>query len=251
MNDYDRFEIAVIIPCFNEEDFIFNALEQIENYLSKRYNYKLIVIDDSSRDSTEDMFFAYRYKNPDSRAILISHEKNMGKGQAVLTGMMASMDSDYCLIMDCDMSAPINMIERLYPCRLQYDMVAGSRHMKGSQIIKNQPIKRRIMSKLFYIIVQTMFGFGIRDSQCGMKLISHDAMELLINKSVIQRFAFDVEFFAILRENNFTFCEIPIQWSDTKPHGASNSQAFSMLKDLFKIRKNAIEGKYYVDKRSD
>ena len=46
-------KIFIQIPCFNEEKQIENTIKEIKNSIdTKKYDYKIIVIDDGSNDQT-------------------------------------------------------------------------------------------------------------------------------------------------------------------------------------------------------
>jgi len=86
-------KICLIIPAYNEEPRIGAVLDVVTeiNYLSQ-----IIVVDDGSRDQTEEVSRRYPVKT-------LRHDHNRGKGAALQTGLNASSDADYFLFLDADL----------------------------------------------------------------------------------------------------------------------------------------------------
>ena len=72
-------DLSIVIPAFNEENTIIEILERVNNQNSKNYELEIIVIDDSSTDSTKELLD----NNPNLYSKFISLKKNLGKGGAV------------------------------------------------------------------------------------------------------------------------------------------------------------------------
>ena len=66
--------IGIIIPCYNEEENIFELIKQLKNKIKK--NYKIVVIDDSKNN------LKIKIKN----VVYIHRKKKLGRGSAVLLG---------------------------------------------------------------------------------------------------------------------------------------------------------------------
>ena len=74
--------IITIIPAYNEE----NAIAQVVNCV-KKYS-DVIVVDDGSTDQTSQLA-----KNAGAK--VLKHNKNMGKGAAIKTGLGSAIKDDY------------------------------------------------------------------------------------------------------------------------------------------------------------
>jgi dolichyl-phosphate beta-glucosyltransferase len=120
-----------------------------------------------------------------------------------------------------------------------YDIVIGSRRIKGADIRIRQPIHRRILGRGFGLLTEIVFLWGIKDSQCGFKLFKSGVAKKAFEKRQIDGFSFDVEVLYIARKKlHARIREVPVVWSDSA--GLSKVRAgretFRMLKDLFRIR---------------
>ena len=84
-------KVTVIIPAFNEEDSVAKVVEVVKKV---SYVDEIIVVNDGSTDNTESV--ALR-----SGAIVINHEFNKGKGEALFTGYKQS-NCDIIAFIDAD-----------------------------------------------------------------------------------------------------------------------------------------------------
>lgn len=95
LNDLNNPLISVLMPAYNAEKYIKEAIESILNQTFS--NFEFIIIDDGSIDATEEIIKSFK----DSRIVYIKNEKNLGliktlnKGISIARGeFIARMDSD-------------------------------------------------------------------------------------------------------------------------------------------------------------
>jgi dolichyl-phosphate beta-glucosyltransferase len=69
---------------------------------------------------------------------------------------------------------------------------------------------RRIIGRVFNGLVRVVAVPGIRDSQCGYKLLSADAVAVLAPQLTLDGFAFDVELLYLARLAGFRIREVGI-----------------------------------------
>lgn len=89
--------VAAIVPAYNEGGRIHHVLSVLGNV---RLLTEIIVVDDGSIDKTKKV--VHKAKGVDGRIRLISHQKNLGKGQAIYTGWEATQAA-YLLLLDADL----------------------------------------------------------------------------------------------------------------------------------------------------
>ena len=94
---------------------------------------------------------------------------------------------------------------------------------------------------------ETLILLGERfiDTQCGFKAFTAESTTQVFPRQTLDRFCFDAELLYIARAQGLKVTEIPARWINS-PNSCVTLVADSarMLKDLFKIRLNAIKGKY-------
>lgn len=205
--------ISVIIPAYNEEKNILNALKEIGSYLrSKRIHYEMIVVDDGSLDRTSGIVTTY--KTRDARVKYLSSSGNKGKGYSVYKGFRASK-GDLVFFSDADLSTPIREIEKLiYWIDHDYDIAIASRFLPDSLITVRQPSYRVAMGRVFSWIVQALILPDIKDTQCGFKVFKKEVVSCIVGKQTISGFSFDVEILSLAKNAGFKIKEVPVNWHD-------------------------------------
>lgn len=233
--------LSVIIPVFNEEKRLKN-LNKLFVYLKKqKYRWEVIIIDDGSTDKTQKVIKSLKKK---LKFNLISHHPNKGKGAAIRAGMLSAVGK-YRLFLDIDLSTPIEEYDKLSPYLKKYDIVIGSRKMKGSDIVVRQAKLREILGKLFTLISQKTLRMNISDFTCGFKCFSQKAAEEIFPKQTISRWGFDSEILFIGQKRRLSIKEIPVTWTDDPQTKVRFPQdILNSLKELIKIRVNSYRGLY-------
>ena len=84
---YRDHKVNVIVPAFNEELLILETLEGMPDFIDG-----VIVIDDCSVDKTNEIVRGAA--STDSRIRLLIHEDNLGLGQSLIDGYLASLETD-------------------------------------------------------------------------------------------------------------------------------------------------------------
>ncbi|MGH7802255.1 MAG: glycosyltransferase [Thermodesulfobacteriota bacterium] len=144
--------LSVVVPAYNEQGRIAKTLKEVGDYLQKKeYTYEIIVVDDGSLDSTSDIVGSISKTNGNIR--FLKNEVNRGKGYSVKRGVLAS-SGEYVLFSDADLPMPIEEVERLLEwLRSGYEIAIGSKRLKESRSLTDQPLYRRLMGKIFNIIL--------------------------------------------------------------------------------------------------
>ena len=237
-------KLSVVIPAYNEEKRIPKTLEAISGYLTKQnYDYEIIVVNDGSKDGTAEIVRKLMAKIKNLR--LIDNKENNGKGYVVEQGLMEAK-GDYRIFTDSDNSTPIEQVEKMWPeFEKGYDIVIGSRHIKGAVLDPPQPWYRRILGYIFNFVFKIIIGlWRIQDSQCGFKGFSKKAVEEIIPKCTIKGFSFDPEILVIAKKMGFKIKEIPVLWKNNLHSKVKFKHMVNMGLDLLRIRWNLIAGKY-------
>jgi len=201
------FTISIIIPVYNEESNIPSILTHLKNILSETLlDYELIVINDGSTDKTEPVLLDEQ--KLDKRIKVLSYRQNKGKGHAVKMGVLSSRGDVVCFLdgdLDISPSEIKNYIKELEGC----DLVIASKAHPLSVI--TAPFPRRMLSKVFSILVRLSVGINIKDTQSGLKVGDGNALRKIFDVMLVKRYAFDVEMLAIASRLNLKIKESPIK----------------------------------------
>ncbi|MFH1656659.1 MAG: dolichyl-phosphate beta-glucosyltransferase [Candidatus Nealsonbacteria bacterium] len=236
--------LSVIIPAYNEEKRIPSTLIDIDKYLRKQtFSYEILVVNDGSKDNTAKVVRGLQRKIKNLK--LIDNKKNHGKGFVTRQGLMKAK-GEYRLFTDADNSTSINQVKKLLPFfKKGYDIVIGSRDVKGAVLDPPQPLKRIIVGNIFNLSVQVIVGlWGIWDTQCGFKALSAEAVSKILPKCSIDRWAFDPEILKIGKKLGYKIKEVPVVWKNDLESKVKLKGMIKMGFDLLKIRLNLIIGKY-------
>lgn len=240
--------LSIIIPIYNEEKRIEKTLNMVSTFLhSQEINFEIIAVANNCNDNTIPLINKIKIESiPELIVIEIPKIGLVGnmKGYAIEIGMRQARGI-YHIFIDADNSTPFpQVISFIDYIKEGYDIVIGSRYVKGSNVIKKQPLYRIILSRLGNIIIRVLLIPGIYDTQCGFKMFNKNASEHIFSRITINGWGADLEMIAIARIFNFKIKETPVVW-EAQDKSTLNSNAFLyILKELFVIRKNIKNNLY-------
>lgn len=233
--------LSVIIPVFNEEKRIKNIINIIAFLKKQQYKWEVIIVNDGSSDKTIDMLKFLKNK---LKFKLISLPENQGKGAAIKMGMLTA-SGKYRLFLDVDLSTPIEEFDKLKPQLKKFDIVIGSRKMKGSSVIIRQSFIRESLGKLFTFLSQITLQMKISDFTCGFKCFSQKAADQIFPFQTINRWGFDSEILYIGKLKNYSIIEVPVEWKNAPGTKVKFPDAIiNSLLELVIIKVNGFKGLY-------
>lgn len=226
-------DLSVVIPAFDEAERLGPGLQQAVDYLRRRgIGYEVLVVDDGSRDATVEVAEAFAGDG----VRVLRHDRNRGKGAAIRTGLLASR-GERVLLSDADFSTPIEEVEKLEPRLSDAALVVGSRALESSDIREHQPVYRELMGKTFNLFIRLLGVRGLRDTQCGFKLLRGDAGRELGAELTIEGFAYDVELIWLARRHGYRVAEVGVVWANSADSRVDPLRSsLAMLRDVIRIR---------------
>ncbi len=237
-------DLSIIIPAYNEEHRITPTLEALHTFLAAQsLRAEILVVDDGSRDGTVAVVEALRARISGLR--VVRQLPNRGKGAAVRLGMLSAR-GPLRVMCDADGSMPAGEMTRLLDELISHraDIAIGSRYV-GGKTAANQPLYRRLWSRLCNQVIQRALVPGISDTQCGFKAFTAEAARELFGKSRIDGWAFDLEILALAQRRGYAVSEVGVTWVD------DGRSRVNPLKDMWKvvseawtIRRNLRSGVY-------
>ena len=87
---------AILIPAYNEGKYIKDVILEC-----RRYSNDIIVVDDGSTDNTREILKSIKDLSG-TEVIIIAHEVNQGKGEALKTGFQYAVQNEYCGVVTID-----------------------------------------------------------------------------------------------------------------------------------------------------
>lgn len=204
--------LSIVIPAFNEEatiHLILNKIKEVE--LVNNIEKELIIINDFSTDDTEGAIKRYMDENPDVNIQYYAHEKNMGKGKALHTGIEKA-SGEYIIIQDADLEYdPREYNDLLKPVVEGFaDIVYGSRFM-GSNPHRILFFWHSIGNQMLTNISNMFTNLNLTDMETCYKLFNSEMVKGLSLKE--NRFGFEPEVTAkISRIPNVRIYEVGISY---------------------------------------
>jgi len=196
INNKNRF--AFVIPVYNHTGTVAQVVQD-----AQALGFPVFVIDDGSTDST------YNQIKEMTGIQILRHEKNQGKGAAILTGFAAaSAVADWAITIDADGQHYPEDAQKLIeaiPLNKRPIVVGARAGMDG----KDVPWTSSFGRKFSNFWVRTSGGPKISDSQSGFRI--YPLPEALNLKTKARRFQFEVEILVHAHRNGITVTEAPIR----------------------------------------
>jgi dolichol-phosphate mannosyltransferase len=172
----DSGRTLIVIPTFNERA---NIVALIDRVLQLYPQVDILIVDDSSQDSTADAVREAQARHGERLQLLVRAGKG-GRGSAVLAGFQRALAGPYAyaMEMDADFSHKPEEIalfwERIKTC----DCVIGSRYLPGSEI-HEWGWKRTFFSHYANLYARTVLRIPISDYTNGFRLYTRKALEAI------------------------------------------------------------------------
>ncbi len=168
-------KVLLIIPAYNEEESIKKTVDTILKYnKDNKTNYDYIVINDGSKDSTEEILVKNKFNH-----IRLIH--NLGIGGAVQTGYKYALDNDYDIAIqyDGDGQHDVSYVKDIIvPIKNgEVDMVIGSRFVKEVSEFKST-YARRVGINLISFVIKCKTGKKIYDTTSGFRACNRAVIKL-------------------------------------------------------------------------
>ena len=132
------------------------------------------------------------------------------------------------------------------------DIVIGSKRHPASRV--NYPLLRRIYSRCYQWLIKILFGLNITDTQTGLKFFKADVAKTIFPKSLVKRYAIDLELLVIAQQFGFKrIFEAPVEL-EFNPEGggaATIKGIWKMFVDTLAIFYRSRILNYYRRKQSN
>ena len=212
--------LSVVIPVYNEAENIGEILKRVQSTNLAR---EIVIVDDGSKDGTRETL---QDLNGQENVRVILHERNQGKGAAVVTGLRAAR-GDVLLIQDADLEYD----PRDYPVLLQpieegkADVVYGSRFLGAPHRVTM--FWHLMANRMLTLMTNILYNTILTDMETGYKVFRREVVENM--KIRAKRFDFEPEFTAKVLKRNYRIFEVPISFN---PRDYSQGKKIK-LKDAF------------------
>ncbi len=212
--------LSVVIPVYNEVQNIGEILKRVQ---STKLAKEILVIDDGSKDGTRALLQELDGKK---KVRVILHERNQGKGAAVVTGLNAAQ-GDVLLIQDADLEYdPRDYAALLQPIEEGLaEVVYGSRFLGAPHRVTM--FWHLMANRMLTFMTNILYNTILTDMETGYKVFRREVIEGMNIRA--KRFDFEPEFTAKVLKRNHRIFEVPISFN---PRDYSQGKKIK-LKDAF------------------
>lgn len=206
--------LLLLIPAYNEERRIKPVLLDYAQYFREHYagKFQLVVVLNGCTDNTIGVVQEVATQYPAVSAL--EFPAPIGKGGALIEGLKLAPLADLIGYVDADGATGPKAFHDLVARWEEADCVIGSRWLPGAVLHQSQSGRRQFASRVFHAIVGFFFWMGIRDTQCGAKVIRRKAVEKIHSTLRIADMAFDINLLYSLKRAGFKILEVPTEWTD-------------------------------------
>ena len=207
--------VSLIIPAHNEAERLAETLDRYGGAFQERFGngFEFIVVANCCTDETAQIARDYAVARPDLNLRVIEIAEAIGKGGAVLEGFRHAQGQRIAFADADGATAPESLVQLIRQLD-HHDIVIGSRRVPTSVILKQQPLRRRIMSRVFAAGVRLLLGVRYWDTQCGAKAFRRRDARRLLDVVDETRWAFDVDLLLGAQELGLRVKEQGVLWAD-------------------------------------
>ncbi|MBW1777776.1 MAG: glycosyltransferase [Deltaproteobacteria bacterium] len=201
-------KIHIVIPVYNEGENIGKTLREIGEKVSTPAT--IYIVYDFDEDNTIPAIRRHMAENPGLR--LVKNRYGKGVLNAIKTGFDA-VSEGIVLVMMADLSDDLSRVDEMADRMYQgYDLVCGSRYMKGGRQIGGPPLKK-IMSRIAGVSLHYLIGIPTHDVTNSFKMYSKKLLDDIRIEST-GGFELGMEIAVKAYLNGYRITEVPTTWTD-------------------------------------
>jgi glycosyltransferase involved in cell wall biosynthesis len=206
--------LLLLVPAYNEERRIEPVLFDYARFFGAQYSgsFRIVIVLNGCTDDTLGVVRGVAERFPAVEAL--EFKSPIGKGGALIEGLKLASSVDLVGYVDADGATSPQAFLELVRRVGEADCVVGSRWLPGAVLHQSQTVGRQLASRVFHAIVQALFGLGIRDTQCGAKVMKSAVAEKVHPLLCIADMAFDIDLLVAVQRAGYRILEVPTEWTD-------------------------------------
>jgi glycosyltransferase involved in cell wall biosynthesis len=228
--------IDVVLPVYNEERVLERSVRTLHLFLTDNlaHEWRILIADNGSQDRTQEIgkTLAAELSN-----VELMHVPEAGRGRALTRAWLAS-DADVLTYMDIDLSTDLAAFPKLVSAVAEggFDVAAGSR--LSAESVTTRRLKREVLSRGYVLIINTLMGTRLRDTQCGFKAMRRECAQKLLPLVQDTGWFWDTELLLLAAKGGWAVTFVPVRWlEDTDSRVKIASTVWKDLKGLFRMRR--------------
>jgi dolichol-phosphate mannosyltransferase len=207
----------IVIPTYNEVENLAKITAAL--FELNVDGLEILIVDDASPDGTGQLADQLAREYPD-RFHVMHRLGKLGLGTAYIQGFKWALEQGYQYIihMDADFSHPPEYVPQLLAVIPDYDVVVGSRYVKGGRLDTHWAWYRRLLSWWANSVwVRIILGTKTKDSTAGFKCWTASALQGIgLDRIRSTGYIFQVEMCYLAEKLGFRIKEIPIYFEERR-----------------------------------
>ena len=203
--------LSIIIPVFNEINYVNKLFDQIKIYFDKD-NVEIIIVDDGSNDGSFKILSEIKEKKTYKFSFkLIKLDINSGKGKAIQIGIKHS-EGEYILLQDADLELDTKDAKEMFDMIISnkdIKCIFGSRYLSG-KLKKNNYFFNSLVGKINSLIFNIFFSQSLSDVHCGLKILHRSVIEKI--KLSVNDFGIEIDLASQIVRNHFYIYEFGVSY---------------------------------------
>lgn len=243
--DLSRAKLALIIPTLREAENLRQLLDHIRSVLDPlNIIYEILIVDDDSRDGTEELVAAISRQDPRVRLLVRKGER--GLAGAVLYGWQHT-DGSVLGVMDADLQHPPELLPSLIKAiEGGRDLAIGSRYTEGGELGEWNPFRKFLSAAAVSVTVPLQrASLRAKDPMSGYFLVRRQCL----NKIPFQRSGYKLLLDILVRARIRSVQEVPFAFG-ARFRGASKAN-FKVAWDYARLLARLYFGKIFGFGRGD
>jgi glycosyltransferase involved in cell wall biosynthesis len=202
----ESFPLSIVLPAHNEAATIKEVVMNYFHEIVTKVPSKLVVAEDGSVDDTPEILASLANEIP-----IIVYSGRARKGYAKGVGdALKKCNEEWVFFSDSDRQYFPFDFWKLWEKRNQFDMIVGYK------IHRAEGIHRIVMSRVFHILINRLFGLKLKDGDCGFRLIRKQVIDSVITDTNVLKYSFWTEFTVRACLKGFKVHEVPINHVNRK-----------------------------------
>ena len=223
--------ISVVVPLLNEERTLETLYAEIAPALEPQGDeFEVIFVDDGSSDGS--MSVLTRMHDELANVVVVHLRRNFGKAAALQAGFLEAR-GDVIVTIDADLQDdPAEIPKLLAKLDEGFDLVSGWKTRR------NDPLPRRLFSRVFNWATGAVSGVRLHDVNCGLKAYRAEVLQGMRLYGELHRF---IPILAAYR--GYRVAEIPVNHRP-RQHGRSRYGPERYLRGFFDLLSVTFMGRY-------